>query len=499
VPDFANKKAAPKEPLGVPSPAKKDESARKPAVHGLTEGRPAATKSESARDAFARLNYNLQDGFKRLENKLGAAATKEEKPKPIEPLAAATKDPKSNEFGARQNVYNYEYNTNSYVSTGKGDKGQVKGPESLFAGKPAAIRSMERGPATAKGQQAPAPAASRAASGPAAPSGSIRQAHEPHGAAPSSVAPVGQAHEPHGAAPSSVAPVADKRAYANFTRRDQPKPEADATRMAKLVEADKKIKAGEIPPNAKIQEWAADIKGGRQRAVADLDPRSVKQTVERAVGGEQAAHKLNTPAVAHLETEHQTRSQVLQKGLDSRREAVARAQTPAPGRSGSQSAIHAVESSRAVSKPESRNFPAARDGATNPVHASRAQNPEMTSMLRYNDASHDLEAASRIGNLTSATGPAAQPTPADGTRSDVKPIQSSKMEGAKQGAVHKLETASNAKIDSIGTMQAFQKPAGGAPSKFEQPGWTKDQGLRSLDASMNKVLDAIRKGSADAY
>ena len=371
MPDFADRKAP---PASAKPEQKAAEPAAKPkAIGSIAAGRPSKEQRETAREAFARLNYNLQSGFKKLEDKLGMQPAK----------------PK--DFSNAQNIYNYEYNTNAYTNVEKKEAPKVTKPEVSV------VRAPVIG-AIAGGLPA-------------------RTSRVPSGT------------------PTGVAPVADQRAHMNFARGNAPKVEADATRMAKVVEAADQMKKGGLPESPKVKEWASAIRSGKQREVADLNPKAVRGAVEHAAGGSQAAQKLNTPKVAQIESEHQVRSQVLQKGLETHQKAQERA----------------------------HDFPVGGRPMTAPQQ-NQMQEHKLTHMMRHNDSAHDTAA---VAALESAP---ARPA-------EVKSLD--RMTTPKIGAMSSMPTASRAGDSK-------------APEHKKSP-WGEGRELRSIEELMRTLITKVER------
>jgi len=493
VPDFADRKKTDRAEKKVPAPA---EYQPKPqAVRSLAgDGPSAVSKKEGAREAFARINYNIQSGFKKLEDRLNTPPTK-------------TKD-----SGLGHNTFNYEYNTNSYTSVNNaGDKKpewKASAPASVRAGYKSGlvapskavgptVRSIESGVRSPVGKATDFPAQ--------------RAAHAPvTGAAQ----PPRSNVQVSAAAPPAVAPVADQRAHQNFARGEAHKVEADATRMARVLEADNRIRRGDLPESPKVQSWASAIRGGRQREVADIQPQAVQKTVEKLTGGEQGAKQLNTPQVAQIEAEHRSRAQTLQHGLDSKRSAQAatpaaeaprakdtsprsleaprakdtsprsleapRAKDTSPrppdAPRAKEMAIRSVESS--PSRPEKvsdRGFPSSRPGAAAPVQSS-IQDHEMTAMLRNNDLTHSGSAVESIGSMKGSS--AEQPG----------------AEGFEQPEIAKLERLDKPKIGSVSTTQQAPKSAGAQPIKMGKAPWGENREIGNVADLLRDLLNETKKG-----
>jgi hypothetical protein len=424
------------------TPAPAERQAKPRAIKGLVEGRPTVEKKESPFDGLSR---EMRSGFKRLEDKLGTQALKPQ------------------DFSGQRNTYNYSYNTNSNttINSPAREKPQFKAPES----------SSVRAPVIGAITGATPTTTPRASSG----------------------------------APASVAPIADQRAHQAFASGKAAHIEADATRMAKISEAAEKMKKGEFPPNPKIKEWASAIRSGQQRQIADLDPKVVNRTLEQAAGGSQGAQQLNTPKVAHIEAEHQTRSQVLQKGLEARQEAQERRQTANPGHvapNAAETKIRAMESS--VQQParlppqgqpektahrEAGSFPASNP-ASAPVH--QMQNPELTFMMRHNDESH---AASAVSSIESAQNKPQAASPVSHIESSQKKPQAALAKGdkAERSEVKSLERLDSPKVGSVSSSPAAMRAERTAPPEPKKAPWGEGKELREMADTLRNILTAVER------
>jgi hypothetical protein len=431
-------------------PAPAEYQVKPRAIRSLVEGRPTVEKKESPLDGLGR---EMRSGFKRLEEKLGSQPAK------------------SQDFGGQRNTYNYSYNANSNttINSPAREKPQFKSPEA------SSVRAPVIGAITGT-----APAATPRA-------------------------PV--------SAPASVAPIADQRAHQAFASGKAAHIEADATRMAKISEAAEKMEKGAFPPNPKIREWAGAIRRGQQRQIADLDPKVVNRTLEQTAGGSHGAQQLNTPRVAHIEAEHQTRSQVLQKGLEARQEAQERRQTADPAHAAPnapetniralearqeaqerrqtadpahaapnapETKIRAMEASvrqpaqlqaqgqpRTATQQEARSFPASNPAAA-PVH--QMQSPELTSMMRYNDEAHAASAVSAIESAHATKGSKAE-------RSEVK----------------SLERLESPKIGSVSSAPASVRAEQSGPPEPKKAPWGEGKELREMADTLRNILTAVER------
>lgn len=407
-------------------PAPAEYQVKPRAIRSLVEGRPTVEKKESPLDGLGR---EMRSGFKRLEEKLGSQPAK------------------SQDFGGQRNTYNYSYNANSNttINSPAREKPQFKSPEA------SSVRAPVIGAITGT-----APAATPRA-------------------------PV--------SAPASVAPIADQRAHQAFASGKAAHIEADATRMAKISEAAEKMEKGAFPPNPKIREWAGAIRRGQQRQIADLDPKVVNRTLEQTAGGSHGAQQLNTPRVAHIEAEHQTRSQVLQKGLEARQEAQERRQTADPAHAAPnapETNIRAMEASvrqpaqlqaqgqpRTATQQEARSFPASNPAAA-PVH--QMQSPELTSMMRYNDEAH---AASAVSAIESAQG---------------KPqAAATKGSKAERSEVKSLERLESPKIGSVSSAPASVRAEQSGPPEPKKAPWGEGKELREMADTLRNILTAVER------
>lgn len=407
-------------------PAPAEYQVKPRAIRSLVEGRPTVEKKESPLDGLGR---EMRSGFKRLEEKLGSQPAK------------------SQDFGGQRNTYNYSYNANSNttINSPAREKPQFKSPEA------SSVRAPVIGAITGT-----APAATPRA-------------------------PV--------SAPASVAPIADQRAHQAFASGKAAHIEADATRMAKISEAAEKMEKGAFPPNPKIREWAGAIRRGQQRQIADLDPKVVNRTLEQTAGGSHGAQQLNTPRVAHIEAEHQTRSQVLQKGLEARQEAQERRQTADPAHAAPnapETKIRAMEASvrqpaqlqaqgqpRTATQQEARSFPASNPAAA-PVH--QMQSPELTSMMRYNDEAH---AASAVSAIESAQG---------------KPqAAATKGSKAERSEVKSLERLESPKIGSVSSAPASVRAEQSGPPEPKKAPWGEGKELREMADTLRNILTAVER------
>ena len=428
MPDFADNKKKGEVEKQVPV----ERQVKPRTIRSLGEGRPTVEKKESP---FDNLGREMRSGFKRLEDKLGAQSMQ----------------PK--DFGGQRNTYNYDYNTtsNTTINSPAREKPQFK----------VAKASTTRVPAI----------------------GTIT------GAAPTSTA------RASGRVPAGVTSIADQRAHQAFASGKAAHVEADATRMAKVSEAAEKMEKGEFPPNAKIREWAGAIQSGQQRQIADLDPKVVNRTLEQAAGGSPGAQQLNTPKVVSIEAEHQSRSQVLQKGLEARQETPERRQAAdsTPGASKAPEALKAPEAkirtmeasvrqpaqapeqgqAEKATKQEVHSFPTS--SASVPP-TQQMQNPEMTSMMRYNDAAHAAAAVSSI-------------------ESSQNKVQAAAVQGAKaeRSDVKSLERLDSPKIGSVSSSPAAARAESAGPPEPKKAPWGDGKELREMADTLRNILTAVER------
>jgi hypothetical protein len=406
------------------------------AIRSLIENRPPSEKKESPFDGLSR---EMRGGFKRLEDKLGE------------------RSPKERDFAGQPTTYNYSYNnhSNTTINSPAREKPQFKSPEASSVRAPVIGAITGATPATAP----------RASFG----------------------------------APASVAPIADQRAHQAFASGRAAHIEADATRMAKISEASEKMKKGEFPPNPKIREWAGAIRSGHQRQIADLDPKMVNRTLEHAAGGSHGAQQLNTPKVARLEAEHQSKAQVLQKGLEARRESLERGHEANPAHvapNAAETKIHAVASAAhqpahlqepgrpdrperhepgRPDKPErqeARGFPSSNPN-TAPVH--QIQSPDLTSMLRNNDETHSLSAVASIES--------AQKQQTSG----------GKAESAKRSEVKPIERMEMPKIGSVSSAPAGLRSEASGPQEPKKAPWGEGREMREVADTLREILTAVER------
>jgi hypothetical protein len=168
------------------------------------------------KEALGQIDRRLQDGFRSLENKLqdnGTEKVVSPSPQVIQPkvesrairIPAAEIKPRSADFG-RQTTNNYTTNLNWHTYN-------------VQRGGSAKLRGNDRERATEADVPKMDPAQTRG-----------------------------------GRPPLHVASVADSRAYSQYASRRASIPEADATRMARIVEANNRIQQGELPPNKQVQD-----------------------------------------------------------------------------------------------------------------------------------------------------------------------------------------------------------------------------------------------------
>lgn len=412
-----------------------DQVDNKPApIKSIAKERPTLEKKENPLEGLGR---EIRGGFKRLEDRLGAQQIKPQ------------------ESGGKPSSYHYAYNTNSNTTINPANREQpsFKSPSASAVRMPVIGAITGVAPATTP----------RASPG----------------------------------APAGVAPIADQRAHQALSSGRAQHVEADATRMAKVSEAAEKMKKGEFPANPKIREWDSAIRGGRQREIADLDPKTVNRTLEQAAGGSHGAQQLNTPKVAHIEAEHQTRSQVLQKGLEARQTATERSQAAHPAQAApnaKETKIQAVES--AVRQPahtpsEAHGFNASHaSSAPAPVH--NMQNPELTFMLRHNDESHSASAVASIEHAQKNQTPEAKGK--DGQRADVHKM--SQIETPKVGSVGSASSGNQAetpKVGSVSSMPAGEKSGPASPPDSKKAPWGEGRELREMADKLGSILTAIER------
>lgn len=98
-----------------------------------------------------------------------------------------------------------------------------------------------------------------------------------------------------------------------------------AARLAQILHADRLMSSGEVKTHPQVQRWAGAIRSGQRRSIADIHPEKVESVLHEAMGGREAAQRLNTPEVQQLIDRHHSTVQTIQTGLRESEKTIERA------------------------------------------------------------------------------------------------------------------------------------------------------------------------------
>lgn len=489
-----------------------EEATPAPPIRSLSNDGPADFGG-AGQNAFNQLNRSIQTGFRKIEDMISG----DKEPAPESPVD--------------RNVFNYAYNNNSYTTinnrlgqmgerapdaapmgqaeSGSPDFASARPTEQVAAPPDGKFPSSAPGATFVTQETSEAPTSDLGIhgieGGPESTPVNLRDFAA--GAAPTGSNPPqfgsfsGRATSP-APAPSSdamgVAPVADQRARDAFTSGEAPEAEADATRMARILEIDSQIERGAAPASDQIQAWASAIREGRQREIADLDPAKVQQAVEQAMGGGQGAQAANTPEVAQLEVEHQARTQTLQAGLEARETVRARrdtAQDALATRANAsattqtpEQAQPAVASITSATRTETAAAPGvtAQERAATRDFAVEGQSPQsdMTGMLRYNDAAHEMAAVAGIESDTSKRNDEDMKVSGSPVREIGSPVNASAMSAGGSPRIGSVQSP-------MSGLRAKDESAAVKPKKGP---WGEGRELREVADLLRDILNEVRRG-----